>query len=78
MRPLYEIAAEVRKDWKPVNYAAKPYLEAMGSLNTIQDMYLYDTGSSVVAYFLSNATTWRGEVARHVKKELNDMLKADR
>ena len=78
MRPLYEIAVDVRKDWKPVSYAAKPYLEAMGSLNTIQDMYLYDTGESIVAYFLSNASSWRGDVARRVKKELNAMLKSVR
>ena len=26
-------------------------------------MYGYDTAKSVVLYFLSNATSWRGEVA---------------
>ena len=34
-----------------------------------------DSGRSVVAYFLANAGTWRGEVARRVKKELNAMIK---
>jgi hypothetical protein len=27
VRPLWMIAKEIRKDWKNVNYAAKPYLE---------------------------------------------------
>jgi len=34
-----------------------------------------DSGDSIVRYFLSNASTWRGETARRVKKELNAMLK---
>ena len=44
-------------------------------LNSITDMYGQDNGRSIVAYFLGNATTWRGEVARRVKKELNNMIK---
>jgi hypothetical protein len=74
-RPIYEIAAEIRRDWKKVNYAAKPYLDAMGGLNDINDMYILDTAYSVVAYFLGNAGTWRGEVAKRVKAELKTMLK---
>lgn len=75
-RPLYEIAREIRKDWgAKVNYAAKPYLEAMGSLDSIEDNYINDSGRSVVLYFLSNASTWRGEVAKRVKAELKAMAK---
>jgi len=73
---LYEIASEIRKDWKPVNYAAKPYLEAMETLDKISDSYGMDSGNSIVAYFLSNASSWRGDKAREVKKELNAMLKS--
>ncbi|MFA6234293.1 MAG: DUF2958 domain-containing protein [Bacteroidota bacterium] len=70
-RPLYEIAREIRKDWGPkVNYAAKPYLEAMGDLENINDMYGADTGKSIVAYFLANASQWKGPVAQRVKAEL--------
>jgi hypothetical protein len=75
MRPLYQIAAEIRRDWKKVNYAAKPYLDAMGSLDTINDNYGYDSGKSVVLYFLSNAASWRGEVAKRIKAELKNMCK---
>ena len=74
-RSIYEIAKEISKNWKNVNYAAKPYLDAMYSLEKITDTYYYDSGSSVVAYFLANASSWRGETAKRVKKELNDMLK---
>jgi hypothetical protein len=76
VRPLYEIAAEIRKDWKPVNYAAKPYLDAMETLDKITDNYGMDSGTMIVAYFLGNAGTWKGEKAREIKKELNAMLKS--
>lgn len=74
-RPIYEIAREIRKDWKKVNYGAVPYLDAMASLTVITDSYGYDDGKGVVAYFLSNANTWRGDVAKRVKSELKGLLK---
>lgn len=74
-RPLYEIAREVRSDWKNVNYAAKPYLDAMGTLDSINEKYVFDSGASIVLYFLSNANSWRGEVAKRVKAELKGMAK---
>jgi hypothetical protein len=74
-RPLHTIAAEIRDDWTKVYFGAVPYLNAMFSLTTLQDTFGYDTAQSVVLYFLSNATTWRGPVARRVKAELKAMLK---
>ena len=74
-RALNEIAREIRKDWAPVNFAAKPYLEAMGQLQSVDDAYYYDSGKSVVLYFLSNAASWRGEAARRIKAELKAMTK---
>jgi hypothetical protein len=70
MRKLYEIAADVRANWLPVNYAALPYLNAMANLTDISDRYGEDSARSIVLYFLSNATTWRGEHARRIKAEL--------
>ncbi len=75
-RPLHSIARDILNHWPRVNYAAKPYLAAMRELNGITDDYLFDSGRSIVAYFLSNATTWRGEDARRIKAELKGMLKA--
>ena len=73
-RPLYTIAAEIRSDWKKVNYAAVPYLDAMQQLNSIEDNFILDSARSIVRYFLSNAKSWRGERAREIKAELNAML----
>lgn len=82
IRPLYVIANEIRTNWKrsisgtELNFAAKPYLMAMETLGSINDNYIMDSGRSIVAYFLSNASTWRGETAKRVKAELNVMLKS--
>ena len=70
VRPLYEIAREIRADWKKPYFGAVPYIEALGDLNSIDDMYGADTAKYVVIYFLGNANTWRGETARRVKAEL--------
>lgn len=73
---LSQIAFIIRQNWKNVNFGAVPYLDALQTMDSIADNYGADPGSQMVAYFLSNATTWRGDTARVVKKELNRRLKA--
>jgi len=74
-RSLSTIAREIRKEWgAKVNYAAKPYLEAMSSLDKVSDNYGYDDGESIVLYFLSNASTFRGDAAKRIKAELKAMV----
>ncbi len=75
-RPIYEIAAEIRRDWTRPYFGAEPYLSAMRSLDSIHDDYIYDSGKSIVLYFLANANTWKGETARRVKAELKALCKA--
>jgi hypothetical protein len=64
-----------RKQGKTVYFGAKPYLDAMSSLQHIDDNYGADTGTSIVAYFLSNAAQWKGDVAKAVKNELKRRLR---
>lgn len=75
MRKLNEIAREIRTDWKNVSPYALPYLSAMARIENVYDRYGVDEGRAIVCYFLSNCNGWRGEVARRVKKELNQMVK---
>lgn len=75
-RPLYTIAREISQDWKKPYFGAVPYLQAMSTLDSVDDNYIHDSGKSIVLYFLSNATTWRGETARRVKAELKALCKA--
>lgn len=74
-RRIYEIARDVRKNWKKVSPYAEPYLRAMETLGEITDKYYLDPADEIIRYFLGNAQGFRGEDARRIKKELNDMLK---
>lgn len=74
-RPIHQIAEEIRKDWQKPYFGAVPYLQAMLTIDSIKDDYYADSAKSVVLYFLSNATTWRGAKAREIKAELKAMLK---
>ena len=82
VRSLNTIAGEIYQNWNTRNSGtvlspyAKPYLEAMSSLDSINDNYGLDSGKSIVAYFLGNATSWRGTKAKEIKAELNKMLKS--
>lgn len=73
-RPLYIIAHEIMGDWTKPFFGAVPYLQAMFSLNSVSDYYGLEDGEMIVAYFLANARTWRGDTARRVKAELQAML----
>ena len=75
MRTINVIATEIDSDWKKVNYAARPYLDAMYTLMKVSDSYYLDSGEGVVLRFLANAGTWRGETAKRVKLELKAMVK---
>jgi len=74
-RPLHEIAREIRAAWPKVHYAAQPYLNAMSQLGTIDEGYGADSARTIVLYFLSNAATWKGPVAKACKTELRAMVK---
>lgn len=74
-RPLHIIADDIRADWTRPYFGAVPYLDAMGSLDSIKDSFFEDSGESVVLYFLANAQTWRGDTARRIKAELKAMTK---
>jgi hypothetical protein len=72
-RSLSAIAREIKSDWKNVYFGAVPYLNAMGTLNSIKDDYGMDSGKSIVLYFLSNASGWRGSKAKEIKLELKKL-----
>jgi hypothetical protein len=47
----------------------------MDHLNTVRDSFYYDDARTIILYFLNNAGTWRGDVARRVKAELREAVK---
>ena len=74
-RPLHVIAREIIRTWPKPYFGAVPYLQAMRTMGSVSDSYGMDSGRSIVAYFLSNASTWRGDDARRLKAELKAMIK---
>jgi hypothetical protein len=70
---INSIAHEILRDWKNVNYAAKPYLQAMLSIHSLHDSFGHDSGESIVRYFLCNASSYRGEKAKALKAELKTL-----
>jgi len=85
VRPLHTIASEIIMDMESISKAkgkywrnaypyASPYVEAMMSLNSVNDNYIWDSGREIVCRFLSNAATWKGEKAKAIKKELKGMV----
>lgn len=78
-RSTAEIAREIKSIWgkqkNGVNYAAKPYLDAMLHLSNPSDNFGADSGKSVVLYFLCNVSTFRGPEAKALKDELKKIYK---
>lgn len=76
VRTLPELCKEIRKDWgSKMYFGAVPYFKAMECLNNVNEMYGFDSGKSIVLYFLSNAQTWKGPKAKEIKSELKAMCK---
>lgn len=75
MRPIHEIARDIKLNWQNPYFGAVPYLEAMFTLTGITDKYGYDTAKSIILYFLANASTWRGDTAKKIKSELKNLVK---
>jgi hypothetical protein len=76
-RLISSIAYDIKKSWAKPYFGAKPYLDAMVHLNTINDKYYDDTAQSVIMYFLANASTFRGNDAKVLKLELKNLLKGN-
>ena len=73
-RPIYAIAEDIERHWVKVSPYAKPYLDALHCVGRITDKYFSDDARSVVLYFLSNASSFRGPEAKALKLELKALL----
>ncbi len=74
-RPIWATAKDIGKAWRPMNYAARPYWEAMLNISSPDDSFHAETGRAMCWYFLSNAGSWRGPEAKALKAELKEVLK---
>lgn len=76
-RTIAQIAQEIEQNWNAtskngVNYAAKPYLSAMTTIHSADPNapYIFEDARTQIIYFLANANSYRGEVAKAHKAEL--------
>lgn len=76
MRTIADIARDIEANWSNVSVHARPYLDAMKSLQTMTDKYGPDCvdADGIILYFLHNAQVWHGEAARRIKSELRTLL----
>ena len=75
IRPIHEIAHEIEEDWDiSISAHARPYLNAMQELETIEDYYMNESATSIISYFLANATTYYTEKSKCLKAELKNLI----
>lgn len=67
---LAELSKMIAKDWNDISPRAELCLSAMQQLNGVKD----HSGKIIVINFLCSAVSWRGNLARMIKKELNRRL----
>ena len=75
MRQIFEVASDIKKEWKNVYFGAVPYLSAMHSLRDKNSTFGCESAKSIVLYFLSNASQFKGEKAKDLKAELKAIIK---
>lgn len=79
-RPLNEIARDIHDECQGKHWYvyAEAYVTPMMTLESMSDNYYQDSADTIVSYALANLSYWRGDKARAIKKELNDLLKQHR
>lgn len=89
-RPINVIAREILANWRRPDAGALPYLHAMLEIDQLMHAARLNDGRTVhvltpygaedsvdvVSRFLSNASAWRGDIARLIKAELKGLLAA--
>lgn len=73
-RPVYKIAQEIQRLWSPVEYSARPFLNAMLLMERVGDNVDDTPGRAVIEGFLHHAQYWRGPDAQRIKAELKGKL----
>lgn len=73
MRSINAIAQEIKAAWPNINPYAEQYRHALE--HCVDGKYICEDENSLILYFLTNASSWRGEEARRLKAELKQRIK---
>lgn len=74
LRPLRDIAVEIRRAWTAITPAARPWVNAMAAVDTVTDTWGKDTGKDIIENFLKNCKGFEGEDAARLKNDLEAHL----
>ena len=74
-KPLSQYAAEILGDWSNPPDHVRERLVALKSVDQITGYYGLDPVKTIVLYLLADMRGWRGDTAKRIKKELNDICK---
>jgi hypothetical protein len=66
MLTINELGMLIKREWSKPYFGATPYIDAMIGYNQAY----CESEREIVLYFLSNASTFRGEVAKEIKLAL--------
>ncbi len=69
----FVLAAITREFWLKPYFGIEPYLDAMATMMSFQDDYGQESGKSIGRYFLANATTFKGPIARAIKARIQEL-----
>ena len=72
---LSQISDLIYRNWNNMPLNAYRYVEAMFQLDNINESFNNETGVEIISYFLANAKSWQGDVAKDVKQYLNNLIK---
>lgn len=75
MQTPRQLVATIRADWKNPYFGAVPYLDALATLDSWDQSYMYDDAKGLGMYLLSNLRTYKGETAKAVKATLKEVTK---
>ena len=70
------IQDDLDEQGKKLYFGAVPYIDALSTMDSMDDRYGADSAQSIVAYTLSNLSTYKGAKARAIKAELKKRLDA--
>jgi hypothetical protein len=73
-RTIGDVALDIQKAWPKPYFGAVPYLNAMKALIDKNSKFGCESAEEIVLYFLANAGTFRGPVAKALKVELKTMI----
>lgn len=77
LRSLHDIADDIKKYWRGMNYRVMDYVSWIGTINSIYDRVREQRGRDYIMEFFRLSKEWNDDKAKELKKELQKHLELD-